>query len=438
MNQFINDYKSFLDNGKTERECVNQLVKLAELNGYKSIENFKTLKKGDKVYIQKMNKAFAMFVIGSDSIESGMNILGSHIDSPRLDVKQNPLYEKDFVVYLNTHYYGGIKKYQWVTLPLAIHGVVCTKSGESINICIGEDENDPVFVISDLLPHLASEQMKKPATQIITGEELNIIVGSRPFKEDEESELVKLNILSILNEKYGINEEDFLSAELEAVPAFKASDIGFDRSMIGSYGHDDRVCAYPALEAILNLSDTPDKTAVTVLTDKEETGSDGNTGLCSSYLKYFFDDIACDTEGSKTRGTVILSNSECLSADVNAAFDPTFPSVVEKKNTAYINYGVVVTKFTGSRGKSGTSDASAEFVGKIRTLLNKNEVVWQTGELGKVDGGGGGTVAAYIANLNVDTIDVGVPVLSMHAPYEVVSKMDVYMAYKAFEVFFCD
>ncbi|MBE6843826.1 MAG: aminopeptidase [Oscillospiraceae bacterium] len=435
---FCDGYKAFLDSSKTEREAVKYALEKAKANGFREYKAGMKLKTGDKIFVNNRGKAVILAVIGKEPLENGAKICAAHIDSPRLDLKQCPLYEDNEIALFKTHYYGGIKKYQWTAIPLALHGVVVLEDGTTVEVNVGEDENDPVFVISDLLPHLASEQMKKPATQIITGEELNIIVGSRPFKEDEESELVKLNILSILNEKYGINEEDFLSAELEAVPAFKASDIGFDRSMIGSYGHDDRVCAYPALEAILNLSDTPDKTAVTVLTDKEETGSDGNTGLCSSYLKYFFDDIACDTEGSKTRGTVILSNSECLSADVNAAFDPTFPSVVEKKNTAYINYGVVVTKFTGSRGKSGTSDASAEFVGKIRTLLNKNEVVWQTGELGKVDGGGGGTVAAYIANLNVDTIDVGVPVLSMHAPYEVVSKMDVYMAYKAFEVFFCD
>lgn len=357
------------------------------------------------------------------------------MDSPRLDLKQCPLYEDSEMALFKTHYYGGIKKYQWTAIPLALHGVVVLTDGTQVDINIGENEDDPVFAVSDLLPHLASEQMKKTGSAIIAGEDLNIIVGSRPFKSDKESELVKLNILSILNEKYGITEEDFLSAELEAVPAFKAKDIGFDRSMVGSYGHDDRVCAYPALRAILDTERTPVKTIVTVLTDKEETGSDGNTGLNSSYLRYFIENLA---EDFGVRGRVVLSNSECLSADVNAAFDPTYPSVMEKNNASYINYGVVVTKYTGSRGKSGTSDASAEFTGRIRSLMNKNNITWQTGELGKVDAGGGGTVAAYIANMDVDVIDLGVPVLSMHAPYEIVAKSDVYMAYRAFKAFIED
>jgi len=301
----------------------------------------------------------------------------------------------------------------------------------TVDVCIGEDDNDPVFCVTDLLPHLATAQMERKAPQIIRGEELNILIGSRPFKADDVSEKVKLNILNILFEKYGVTEADFLSAELEAVPAHKARDVGFDRSMIGSYGHDDRVCSYTALMATLDCK-APNKTVVTVLTDKEEIGSDGNTGLNSSYLKYFIYDLA---KQSKADGWAVLSKSECLSADVNAAFDPTFPDVNEKNNTAYINKGVCVTKYTGSRGKAGTSDASAEFTGKVRNLLDKNKVIWQTGELGKVDAGGGGTVAMYIANLNVDVIDVGVPVLSMHAPFEVVSKLDVYMAYRAFLVF---
>ena len=333
-----------------------------------------------------------------------------------------------------THYYGGIKKYQWTAIPLSLHGVIIKSDNSSVKVNIGEDENDPVFCVTDLLPHLATEQMKRNLAQGIKGEELNIVVGSRPFKDDEASEAVKLNILNILNEKYGIIEDDFISAELEAVPAFKAKDIGFDRSMIGSYGHDDRVCAYTALSATLDC-ENPKHTVVTILTDKEETGSDGNTGLCSAYLKYFIADLAAEFG---TDGRTVLSASECLSADVNSAFDPTFPDVLERNNCAYINKGVCVTKFTGSRGKSGTSDASAEFVGRVRNLLDSKNVIWQTGELGKVDMGGGGTVAAYIANLNVDTIDVGVPVLSMHAPYEIVSKIDVYMAYKAFSVFMAD
>ena len=335
------------------------------------------------------------------------------------------------MAYLDTHYYGGIKKYQWTVIPLALHGVIVKADGSKVTVTIGEDEDDPVFCVNDLLPHLAQDQMKRNLAQGIKGEELNIVIGSRPFKEDGLSEAVKLNIMNILNEKYGIVEDDFLSAELEAVPAFKAKDIGFDRSMIGAYGHDDRVCAYTALMATVKCKN-PKYTAVTILTDKEETGSDGNTGLQSAYLKYFIADLAAEFG---EEGRTVLSNSECMSADVNAAFDPTFPDVMDKRNCAFINYGVVVTKFTGARGKSGTSDASAEFVGKIRRLLDKNNVIWQTGELGKVDMGGGGTVAAYIANLNVDTIDVGVPVLSMHAPFETVSKIDVYMTYKAFSAF---
>ena len=330
-----------------------------------------------------------------------------------------------------THYYGGIKKYQWTTIPLSLHGVIVKSDNSKVIVNIGEDDDDPVFCVTDLLPHLASEQMKRPVTEVIKGEELNILIGSRPFKDDDISEKVKLNIMQILNDKYGIVENDFLSAELEAVPAFKAKDVGFDRSMVGSYGHDDRVCAYTALQATFK-SKAPTKTIVTVLSDKEETGSDGNTGLNSSYLKFFIADLA---KLYGVDGWTVLSHSECLSADVNAAFDPTFPDVNEKNNAAFINRGVVVTKYTGSRGKSGTSDASAEFVGQIRNLLDKKGVIWQTGELGKVDIGGGGTVAAYIANLNVDVIDVGVPVLSMHAPFEIVSKIDVYMAYKAFSAF---
>ncbi|MBR6834952.1 MAG: aminopeptidase, partial [Oscillospiraceae bacterium] len=379
--------------------------------------------------------AVILAVIGHDPVKKGVRINAAHIDSPRLDLKQCPVYEDSEIALLKTHYYGGIKKYQWTAIPLALHGVAVLSDGTQADINIGENESDPVFVISDLLPHLASEQMKKSGSSLIEGENLNILIGSRPFKSDKESELVKLNILNILFEKYGIKEEDFLSAELEAVPAFKAKDIGFDRSMIGAYGHDDRVCAYPALMAALNTEKTPSKTIITVLTDKEEIGSDGNTGLNSSYLRYFIEDLAADFG---ERATTVLSKSECLSADVNSAFDPTYPSVMEKNNASYINYGVVVTKYTGSRGKYGTSDASAEFTGRIRALMNKNGVIWQTGELGKVDAGGGGTVAMYIAAMNVDVIDVGVPVLSMHAPYEVIAKADLYMAYKAFRSFIDD
>lgn len=432
--KFCEDYKKFLNHAKTEREAVEFAVKQLEENGFVKFSKNMKLSAGSKVYYNNRGKAIIASIIGTDPIEEGTRICAAHIDSPRLDLKQCPVYEADEIALFKTHYYGGIKKYQWTTIPLSLHGVIVKQDGTSVKINIGEDENDPVFCVTDLLPHLATEQMKRPATQIVKGEELNIVIGSRPFKSDSESELVKLNILKILNEKYSITEDDFLSAELEAVPAFKAQDVGFDRSMIGSYGHDDRVCAYPALQAILKCKN-PKKTSVVVLTDKEETGSDGNTGLVSSYLKYFIADLA---EALGSDGRTVLSHSECMSADVNAGFDPTFPDVLEKKNASFLNYGVVVTKFTGARGKSGTSDASAEYVGRIRSLLNKNDVIWQTGELGKVDLGGGGTVAAYIANLNVDTIDVGVPVLSMHAPFEIVAKTDVYMAFRAFLVFLED
>lgn len=432
--EFSESYKSFLNAAKTEREAVEQSVELLKQKGFKEYTIGMKLSAGDKIYRNNRGKAVIAAIIGSEPIESGVRLCAAHIDSPRLDLKQFPLYEDNEMALFKTHYYGGIKKYQWTAIPLSLHGVIIKSDNSSVKVNIGEDENDPVFCVTDLLPHLATEQMKRNLAQGIKGEELNIVVGSRPFKDDEASEAVKLNILNILNEKYGIIEDDFISAELEAVPAFKAKDIGFDRSMIGSYGHDDRVCAYTALSATLDC-ENPKHTVVTILTDKEETGSDGNTGLCSAYLKYFIADLAAEFD---TEGRTVFSASECLSADVNSAFDPTFPDVLERNNCAYINKGVCVTKFTGSRGKSGTSDASAEFVGRVRNLLDSKNVIWQTGELGKVDMGGGGTVAAYIANLNVDTIDVGVPVLSMHAPYEIVSKIDVYMAYKAFSVFMAD
>lgn len=429
---FCEDYKKFLDASKTEREAAAFAVEAAKKAGFIPFSPKMALKAGDKVYYCNRGKAVIMAVIGKTPVADGVRIAAAHIDSPRMDLKQHPLYESEETAYFKTHYYGGIKKYQWATIPLSLHGVIIKADGTSVNVNIGEDDSDPVFCVTDLLPHLAQDQMKRSANEIIRGEELNILIGSRPFRDDEASEKVKLAVMAILNEKYGITEDDFISAELEAVPAFKARDIGFDRSMIGSYGHDDRVCAYTALSAVLDLKDIPERTAVVVLTDKEETGSDGNTGLCSSYLKYFIADLA---ECFGEHGRTVLSKSECLSADVNAAFDPTFPDVLERRNSSFINYGVCVTKFTGARGKSGTSDASAEFVGKVRALMDKNNIVWQTGELGKVDLGGGGTVAAYIANLDVDTIDVGVPVLCMHAPMEVVSKLDVYMTYKSFFCF---
>lgn len=429
---FCEGYKKYLDEAKIERESVSFFVAEAEKRGYTEFDRSKKYNAGDKVYYNNRGKAIILCVFGKNSIANGVKISAAHIDSPRLDLKPNPLYEDANFAYFKTHYYGGIKKYQWTTIPLALHGVIIKANGEKVKVNIGEDDNDPQFVVTDLLPHLAQEQMKQTMSEGIKGEQLNILIGSRPFSKDEGSEKVKLNIIKILNEKYGITESDFLSAELELVPAFKARDIGFDRSLIGAYGHDDKVCAYPAAQAIFSV-ENPEFTCLTVLTDKEEIGSDGNTGLNSSYMKYFISDLAVMGGEEPWR---VLSASECLSADVNAAFDPTFPEVSERKNCSFANNGVVITKYTGSRGKSGTSDASAEYMGKIRRMLDENGVVWQIGELGKVDAGGGGTVAMYVANLDIDTIDLGVPVLSMHAPLEVVSKLDVYMAYRAFKVFF--
>lgn len=428
---FCEGYMDFLQTAKTEREVVEYTVELAKKAGFVPFDSEKKYVPGDKVYYVNREKAVILAVIGKKSLKEGVRIAAAHIDSPRLDLKPNPMYEEGEIAYFKTHYYGGIKKYQWPTVPLSLHGVIVKADGSKVTVNIGEDKNDPKFIITDLLPHLAGEQMKRTPGQLIRGEELNVIIGSRPFKDDAESDRVKLNIMNILFEKYGIVEKDFISAELSLVPAFPVSDIGFDRSLIGGYGHDDRVCAYPEFMAVLDCE--PEYTAVAILADKEEVGSDGNTGLNSSYLKYFIEDLA-HMEGLPGRD--VLRKSACLSADVNAAFDPTFPEVTEKRNCAFINRGVVITKYTGARGKSGTSDASAEYMGQIRRLLDKEEIIWQTGELGKVDAGGGGTVAMYIANLDVDVVDLGVPVLSMHAPYEVVSKTDVYMAYRAFLAFF--
>ena len=430
--EFCVGYKTFLDNGKTEREVVQEVVAEAEKNGFEPFVQDKKYKPGDKFYYNNRGKAVILGVCGEKGCSEGVRISAAHIDSPRLDLKPNPMYEDSEIAYLKTHYYGGIRKYQWPVMPLAMHGVICKTDGTTINICIGEKDDDPKFCITDLLPHLAANQSQRKLSEGIKGEELNVVIGSRPISNDEEGKLVKLNILNILFETFGITEADFLSAEIEMVPAGKSDDIGFDRSLIGAYGHDDRVCAYPAFRAILDCG-IPEKTALTVLTDKEETGSDGNTGLNSSYLKYFICDLA-KSEGFD--GWRIMSKSECLSADVNSAFDPTFSDVFEKRNSSFINHGVVITKYTGARGKSGTSDASAEFMAKIRTILDKNDIVWQTGELGKVDEGGGGTVAKYVASLNIDVVDLGVPVLSMHAPYELISKLDIYMAYRAFLEFF--
>ncbi len=432
VEEFCKGYADFLGYAKTERLSVKKAVELAENAGFVPFDCNKKYSAGDKVYFNNRKKALALAVIGTEPVENGTRIAAAHIDSPRLDLKPNPMYEDGELALFKTHYYGGIKKYQWTTVPLALHGVIVKKDGTTVDVSIGENEDEPCFVVTDLLPHLAQDQYKRSVGELIKGEELNVLIGSRPFKSDEGSELVKLNILNILNEKYGITEVDFLSAELECVPAGKPRDIGFDRSLIGSYGHDDRVCAYPCLMAAIE-SKAPKYTVVTVLADKEETGSDGNTGMNSAFLSHFIGYLA-DMQGGRV--ALALENSKCLSADVNAAFDPTFPDVMEKRNAARVNYGAVITKYTGSRGKGGTSDASAEFVGWIRKILDQAGVVWQTGELGKVDLGGGGTVAMYIANLGVDVVDLGVPVLSMHAPFEVVSKFDVYMTYLAVKSLF--
>lgn len=429
---FCEGYKDFLDTARTEREAVVEIVRQAQNNGYVEFDANKVYSAGDRVYCNNRGKSVILSVIGKNPVEQGVRIAAAHIDSPRLDLKPSPLYEDNGIALFKTHYYGGIRKYQWAAIPLALHGVVIKANGESVNICIGEDDNDPMFVITDLLPHLAQEQSKRTLSEGIKGEELNVVVGSKPIGNDKDSDLVKLNILKLLNDKYGIVEEDFFSAELEIVPAFKTKDIGFDRTMIGAYGHDDRVCAYPSMMAQLDMT-APEYTTVTVLTDKEEIGSDGNTGLNSSYLKYFIHRLA-EMQGGN--GEIALSNSMCLSADVNAAFDPTFSDVFERKNACFINSGACITKYTGARGKSGSSDASAEYVGYVRRVLNEAGVIWQTGELGKVDAGGGGTVAMYIANLGVDVVDLGVPVLAMHAPFEIVSKMDVYMCYRAVKAFY--
>ncbi len=429
--EFCKGYKRFLDEAKTEREAVDAAIKLATAAGFSEFERGKKYKAGDRYFVNNRGKALALVCVGEELADKGVHITAAHIDSPRLDLKPNPIYEEIDLALFKTHYYGGIRKYQWTAVPLALHGVFVKKDGTVINVNIGEDDNDPKFVVNDLLPHLAAEQSKRTLAEGIKGEELNVLIGSRPFKDDKGSELVKLNILKILNEKYGINESDFLSAELECVPAVKSCDIGLDRSMIGAYGQDDRVCAYPAIMAAIDTK-KPCHTLVTVLADKEETGSAGNTGLESAFLKYLVFDIA---EMQEVDPTVALRNSKCLSADVNAAMDPTFQDVFERRNASLLNYGVVITKYTGARGKSGTSDASAEYVAEIRALLDNANVVWQMGELGKVDIGGGGTVAMYIANLGIDVIDLGVPVLSMHAPFETTAKFDIYMAYRAMQEF---
>ena len=424
---YCDGYKAFLDKAKTEREAAKAAMEMAKAAGFTEFEHGKKYGAGDRVFFNNRGKTVAFAVIGKQPVENGVNITAAHIDSPRLDLKPNPLYEDVDLALFKTHYYGGIKKYQWTAVPLALHGVFVLKDGTVKEVSVGEKEDEPKFVINDLLPHLASEQIKRPLNEGIKGEELNVLIGSHPFKDDKGSELVKLNILKLLNEKYGVTEEDFLSAELEMVPAAHACDIGFDRSMIGAYGQDDRVCAYPALTAVLEVK-TPERTALAILTDKEEVGSMGNTGLESDFLRYVVGDLAKMQGGDPT---LALRRSKCLSADVNAAMDPTFQDVMERKNASFLNYGVVVTKYTGARGKSSTSDASAEYVAEVRALLDRENIVWQMGEMGKVDIGGGGTVAMFVANMGVDVVDLGVPVLSMHAPFETTAKFDVYMCYRA-------
>ena len=428
---FCEGYMKFLDDAKTEREAVTASIALAEANGFMPYDPNKKYSAGEKVYRNIRGKSLILCVFGRNSLENGVRLLAAHIDSPRLDLKQHPVYESSDFALLKTHYYGGIRKYQWATIPLSLHGVIFKADGSCVTVNIGEDENDPVFTVTDLLPHLAQEQSKRTLAEGIKGEELNVLIGSRPFKDDDVSEKIKLNVLKLLNEKYGIIEEDFVSAELEVVPAFKAKNVGLDCGLIGAYGQDDRVCAYPALEAILDC-DCPDYTAIAVLTDKEEIGSVGPTGLNSDYLRHFIESIA---DGEGVPAYDVIRNSKCLSADVTAAFDPTFSDVLDPRNASYCNYGLAMCKFTGSRGKSGCNDASAEFVAYVRKVFEENNVIWQTTELGRVDLGGGGTVAAYIGNMDIEVVDVGVPVLCMHSPFELTSKLDVYMAYKGFSAF---
>ena len=426
LNAYCEDYKKFLDAGKTERECVAETIRLAEQHGFKPYVRGTALNPGDKVYRANRGKAIMLAVIGSRPLSEGANIGAAHIDSPRLDLKPNPVYEDSEMAFFKTHYYGGIRKYQWVTIPLELHGVIALKDGSTVTVAIGCGADEPQFTIDDLLPHLGTEQSKKPLGEAIPGESLNLLIGSRPFKDDEGSDRVKLAILDLLNQKYGIVEEDFISAELSAVPAFRAVDIGFDRSLIGAYGHDDRVCGFASLAALLTLG-TPARTAVCMLADKEEIGSTGVTGMKSAAFDTFMSDL-CDAQRVSLKAC--YEKSFCLSADVTAAFDPNFADVYEKRNSARVNYGMGLCKYTGARGKSGCSDASAELVAYVRKVLDAQGVVWQMAELGKVDAGGGGTVAAYMAERDIDTIDAGVPVLSMHSPFETVSKLDCYMTYR--------
>ena len=426
MERYCSLYKTFLHQGKTERECARVAVELAEKAGFKPYERGMELKPGDRIYRVNRGKSVMLAVIGKQSLEKGAQIVAAHIDSPRLDLKPNPLYEDSELAFFKTHYYGGIRKYQWVTIPLELHGVVAKKDGTVVEVRLGEDK-EPKFVITDLLPHLGGEQGKKPLNEAVPGESLNILLGSCPSGEEDEKDRVKMQILEKLYEKYGITEDDFTSAELEAVPAAAPTDIGLDASLIGAYGHDDRVCGFAALQGILELAE-PEKTAVCMLADKEEIGSMGVTGMQSAAFDTFLHDL-CDGQSVPLRAC--FENSFCLSCDVTAAYDPNFPEVFEKRNAAFVNHGVGLCKYTGARGKSGASDASAETVAYVRRVLDQADVLWHISELGKVDAGGGGTVAMYMANRNIATLDAGVPVLSMHAPFETVAKLDCYMTYKA-------
>ena len=440
---FCEEYKNFMSCCKTERECVFQMIKMAEKAGYRNLEEITsqgiTLKPGDKVYANNMGKTLAMYIIGEEPMEKGMRILGAHVDSPRLDLKQNPLYEDTELALLDTHYYGGVKKYQWVTLPMALHGVVAKKDGEVVPVVIGEKEDDPVVGISDLLIHLSGKQMQKNAAEVVEGENLDVLVGSIPLEsEEEEKEPVKAQILKMLEEKYGIQEEDFLSAELEVVPAGPAKDYGLDRSMIMAYGHDDRVCAYPSFMAML-AQDKVKFTSVCLLVDKEEIGSVGATGMQSR----FFENTTAEVMNAAGQYSELLlrralKNSMMLSSDVSAAFDPNYPDVMEKKNAAYLGHGITFNKYTGSRGKSGSNDANPEYIAKLRKVMEENHVAYQTAELGKVDQGGGGTIAYILANYNMEVIDCGVAVLNMHSPWEIASKVDIYEAYRGYCAFLRD
>lgn len=433
IEEFAASYKEIINRGKTEREFSAAAAELLKKNKFKEISQAGPLKPGTKVFQHIRGKALVCAVTGKKPPEQGFNILGAHIDSPRLDLKQNPLYEENDFALLDTHYYGGIKKYQWTTIPLAMHAVFIDSKGKETRIVIGEDENDPVFTITDLLPHLAQEQMQKKGTELVEGEDLDLLAGSRPYEDKKAKEKVKLYFLSMLNEKYGLTEKDFASAEIEIVPAFKARDIGLDRSMIGAYGHDDRCCAYPALRAVLeiaNQKEPPAKTVMCYLSDKEEIGSYGNTGAQSWGFENFIANLAGENNLRRC-----LSNSAMLSADVSAAFDPSYASVFDKRNSSYMGKGISISKYTGSRGKYGASDANAEFCAKVQAIFDSNKVLWQFGVLGKVDKGGGGTIAHYAAKYGMDVLDCGVPVLSMHSPFEVISKADLFMAYRGYLAF---